>query len=608
VSPKNPLQKRYISLGENWVSCRGLAYGLRQRNLRGEVELDELTREQLQHLDAYFMAYLDEEVPAIPTTVDVHQYFLERLVFWSGAIQRQHNIPVSEPYWSMESEPSSGARRCFSLALPFVNVEATRLALTWTVKTVTMALDEHRATIPESEQIRSELDRISQSLAKFAGDSINSPRILNAAMRLDIPVAKLYGGLVILGTGCHSRWIESTLTDRTSPFGVKIARDKQSTATLLRAMGLPGAEQKRVASEAEAIEAADGIGYPVVVKPFDKDRGEGVNADLRNSEEVASAFREASQVSNNLLVEKWVEGFTHRLTVFEGQLIRVTKRIAGGVIGDGGKTVSELISAWQQNEDNQRRSRRLGKTLLSLDDEARTLLSREGMSEESIPANGQYVRLRRRDNINSGGTNEYLTLDDAHPENVRLAIDIARFLRLDFAGIDLIIQDIARPWSEIGALVCEVNAKPQMGGRDTAKIYEAVLERMMGGNYRVPARLVISPAEGVDEESLALSLLQDPDFNGVSVRQGLFIENGKATREFRDGFEAAHALLIRPEIRGAICVMSPEELLKFGLPHNHWQACQVMYRDRFSVRETHALSRLKIMLTPHLDNPDSLTQ
>ncbi len=585
-----------------------MAYGLRQRTLRGEVEFGELTREQLQHLDAYFMAYLDEEFPVISVTVDVHQYLLERLVFWSGAIQRQSGIPVSEPYWSMESESASGTRRLFYLALPTVNTQATGSALTWVVNTVTRALSEHRDTIPESEQIQSELDRLNRSLKKFAENSVNSPLIQMAANRLDIPVKRMGMGRMILGTGCHSRWMESTITDHTSPFGIKIAQDKYLTASLLRALGLPGAEQKRVSSEAEAIEAADSIGYPVVVKPLDKDRGEGVNADLRNSEEVASAFREASQVSNNLLVEKWVEGFTHRLTVFEGQLIRVTKRIAGGVVGDGEKTVSELISAWQQNEENQRRSRRLGKTLLSLDDEARTLLSREGMSEESIPANGQYVRLRRRDNINSGGTNEYLTLDDAHPENVRLAIDIARFLRLDFAGIDLIIQDIASPWSEMEALVCEVNAKPQMGGRETPKIYEAVLERMMDGKYRVPARLVISPAEGVDEESLALSLLQDPDFNGVSVRQGLFIDSGKATRAFRDGFDAAQALLIRPEIRGAICVMSPEELLKFGLPHNHWQACQVMYRDRFSVRETHALSRLKIMLTPHLDNPDSLTQ
>ncbi len=585
-----------------------MAYGLRQQTLRGEVELDELTREQLQHLDAYFMAYLDEELPAISATMDVHQYLLERLVFWSGAIQRQHNIPVSEPYWSMERESVLAARRCFSLALPFANVQATRSALTWVVNTVTRALSEHRDTIPESEQIQSELDRINQSLEKLVSNSINYPLILAAAMRLDIPVTRLFGSLIILGTGCHSRWIESTMTDRTSPVGVKIARNKQSTAALLRRMGLPGAEQKRVSSEAEAIAAADSLGYPVVVKPSDLDGGEGVNADLRNSEEVASAFREAVQVSKQLLVEKWVEGFTHRLTVFEGQLIRVTKRVAGGVVGDGEKTVSELISAWQQNEENQRRSRRLGKTLLSLDDEARTLLSREGMSEESIPANGQYVRLRRRDNINSGGTNEYLTLDDAHPENVRLAIDIARFLRLDFAGIDLIIQDIASPWSEMEALVCEVNAKPQMGISGNPKFFDEVLERMMDGKYRVPARLVISPAEGVDEESLALSLLQDPEFNGVSVRQGLFIDSGKATRAFRDGFDAAQALLMKPEIRGAICVMSPEELLRFGLPHNHWQACQIMHRDRFSVRETHALSRLKIMLTPHLDNPDSLEQ
>jgi cyanophycin synthetase len=604
----NQQQEKYITFPTRWFLYRGMAYGLRQTTIRGEIELSQLTRAQLQHLDAYFEAYLDEEIPAISASVDAHEYLLERLVFWSGAIQRQSGIPVSEPFWSMEKESAAGARKRFSVALPVVKRGATESAIDWTVRMVIRALTEHADTIPHPEQRYQELDRINQSLKSFAEPGVNIPLIMAAANRLDIPVTRLDERVIILGTGCHTRWMSSTFTDHTSVFGINIANNKEYTARLLRSMGLPGAQQMRVASETEAIAAAEKLGYPVVVKPSDKERGEGVNADLRDSEEVVSAFREARQVSRNLLVEKWFEGSTHRLTVQEGQLIRVSKRVAGGVVGDGGKTIIELISSWQQDAQNHRRSRRLGKTLLSLDEEALGMLSREGMSETSIPADGQYVRLRRRDNINTGGTNEHLPLADVHPENARLAIDIARFLRLDFAGIDLIIKDITRPWSEIGALVCEVNAKPQLGASESPKIYDAVLERMMGANYRVPARLVISPAEGVDHQSLALSLLQDPDFNGISTRQGLFIEHGKATRAFRNGFEAARALLIRPEIRGAVCVMTPEELFKSGLPHNHWQDCRFMYAEQFSDSETAVMDRLKAMLAPHLQKPQSLSE
>jgi cyanophycin synthetase len=54
---------------------------------------------------------------------------------------------------------------------------------------------------------------------------------------------------------------------------------------------VPVPEGEVVASVEDAIEAAEDIGYPVVVKPTDGNHARGVFTNVMSPEEVAAAFR-----------------------------------------------------------------------------------------------------------------------------------------------------------------------------------------------------------------------------------------------------------------------------------------------------------------------------
>ena len=114
--------------------------------------------------------------------------------------------------------------------------------------------------------------------------------ILDEAVARDIPWLRLNEySLVQLGQGIYQQRIRATMTSKTSSLAVDVAGDKELTARLLAAAGLPVPRSYPVRDVEEAVAAARRLGFPLVVKPLDGNHGRGV-LDLRREEEVAAAF------------------------------------------------------------------------------------------------------------------------------------------------------------------------------------------------------------------------------------------------------------------------------------------------------------------------------
>lgn len=195
--------------------------------------------------------------------------------------------------------------------------------------------------------------------------------------------------------------------------------------------------------------------------------------------------------------------------------------------------------------------------------------------------------------MNAGGINQELVPDDAaivHPDNVRLAIEAARVLRLDFAGIDLITTDISRSWLALEALICEVNARPQMGGTNDPGLYQRLLNRMFPNGAAIPAELWVVPADAVAQERLKDRLLHERSGVAVSLATGLWINGALATLAFRHSFEAAQSLLQRREVQHALCCMTPRDIHQFGLPLPKWDAVTVVPDAVFTQEEATMLA------------------
>ncbi|HVZ42474.1 MAG TPA: hypothetical protein VHA82_01590 [Ramlibacter sp.] len=576
-----------------WRQLRGPAYGLQQSALIGELAVAPVAPAEgesvVQSVLRQARLVVSETPPRAGDELLTGERLAHLFAWLAGAIQREWRIPVSERFHIERVEVPEG-RQQFLVALPSPVARAGEVARRWAQGFVNHAM-AGPLTPDHLKRVREWAER---AFKPHADPRLNRFLIMSAAMRLEIPVQPLVSSVLLLGTGRHSRWMHSTITDRTPSIAVTFAKLKQDTARLLRMAGLPGGEHAMVPSRAAAIEAAARLGYPVVVKPADRDQGAGVAADLRDEAAVGEAYDEAMKHSERILVEKWVPGRTHRLTVFQGKVLRVTQRIAGGVIGDGVRDVSALVKAQQTGEFQQRIARHRGGPLLTLDDEALGMLRQDGRDAGYVPAAGEEVRLRRRDNVSAGGTNVELDPADAnavHPDNIELAIEAARVLRLDFAGVDLITTDISRSWLEVGGLVCEVNAQPQVGA---PRFYDSLLPQLMGPETRIPVTLVVCAAAGRPE--CRKKLVAEARFDAVSDAGGIFASGRRVTGRFSDGFAAARALLMRSDTASGACVMTPEEIFRFGLPVDRFD--RVIWADAssFDPAERERLAAVAAML------------
>ncbi len=351
----------------------------------------------------------------------------------------------------------------------------------------------------------------------------NTPRLVKAAVENGIAFQEVVGTNVIqYGLGRNSALLDSTFTHRTPNIGARLARNKHEAAVMLRRHRLPVPDHVVVSNEQQAIAAASSLGYPVVIKPADQDGGVAVQADLQSEQELTAAFALARRVSQNVLVERHALGRDYRLTVFQGRCVWAVERQPAGVTGDGKSTVQELVDMANTNP-NRGSGPHSPLKLLNIDDEALGILSRQGVSGSSVLPAGQFIRLRRASNVSSGGM-PIAVFDSMHPDNSRLAVRAARALKLDLAGVDVIIPDLSVSWKKSGAAICEVNGQPELGGTTAHHLYPQILNGILNGDGHIPTVAIIGDrqAEAISQK-LADHLLSKNIIAGLHNRRGISI-------------------------------------------------------------------------------------
>lgn len=412
--------------------------------------------------------------------------------------------------------------------------------------------------------------------------------IVNAASERGIPSIRLTeGNLVQLGYGAAQHRIWTAETDRTSAIAESISGDKDLTKRLLASCGVPVPEGQIVNSAAEAWEAAEDIGVPVVVKPTDANHGRGVSLDLRTREEIEAAFAIAEAEGSEVMVESFIPGDEHRFLVVGNQLVAAGSGESAWVTGDGKSTVAQLIDS-QINTDPRRGLTEdfpLNMVLLEEDAAVRLELQRQGLSGEAVPEAGRKVLIQRNGNVSVDVT------DQVHPQVAAAACLAARIVGLDIAGVDLVAEDISKPLSVQGGAIVEVNAGPGllMHLKPSAGKPRPVGEAIVGSLFaaeesgRIPV-VGICGSKGKTATARLLSRLLGlaGKTTGLACSSGTFF--GKRQVETGDSanWEEAQRILMNPSITAAVIENGPRVILDQGLAYDR---CQVGIVTQFDAND-----------------------
>jgi cyanophycin synthetase len=399
--------------------------------------------------------------------------------------------------------------------------------------------------------------------------------IVEAAERRGIPWARVGpDSIVRLGWGRHRRFIQAATSDLTNSIAVEIASDKELTKQLLEQAAIPVPRGRVVRTEEEALAALREAGGAVVVKPLDGRQGHGVSLNLTTAEEVARAFRIAQEFSRSVLVEELIRGRNYRVLVVGGRVVAASERAACRVIGDGRRTVRQLID--EANQDPLRGDcHEKPLTKIKVDDIVLAHLARTGWGLEQVPGDGQVVTLREGINLSTGGTARDVT-DEVH-ESVRRACErAARAVGLDICGVDLVLGDISAPFTEGAGAVIELNASPGLRmhqhpseGRPRDAGESIVRMLYPSGDGRVPLFSVTGTNGKTTVTRMIAHVLAATGLNvGLTTTDGVWVGGEQIVAGDTTGPHSARTVLSDPTVEAAVLETARGGIARRGLGYD----------------------------------------
>ena len=235
---------------------------------------------------------------------------------------------------------------------------------------------------------------------------------------------------------------QATKTSKDTYVSVLIMENKTVTKKVLSEKGVkvPRGEEFNSIEDAK-IKAHNYINKPIVIKPKSTNFGIGINIfpDGANLEDIIHAFEIAFKNDNTVLIEEFIKGKEYRFLVINDEVVGILHRVPANVIGDGEKTITELVEV--KNQDPLR-----GKGYVTplekirLEENAELFLKQQGKNFDYIPKKDEIIYLRENSNISTGGDSVDYT-DDIPQKFKDIAVNAAKAAGAKICGVDMMLED-----------------------------------------------------------------------------------------------------------------------------------------------------------------------
>lgn len=497
------------------------------------------------------------------STYDTPAHLFARTVAEVGKL----DMDLHFTHWAVTTCPKD----CLRIAVECIHVRTTR-AVVFAVWDWFEAITQDRNFWIE-DQIEVIQEVFRQSV--YGGPTVYA--LLKTAQAQGIPTFYLWDeGLMQYGYGSkHVRGIATTF-DGDSHIDSDFTTQKDDCKAFLGTMGFPVPQGRIVYTVAEALEAAERVGYPVAVKPVVGHKGIGVTAEVQTDRELEQAFDRALAAiapdqPNRIIVEQSISGKDYRLLCVNGRFVAATERRPACVTGDGESTIQALIE--RENRTVARSDTPTSPmSKIKCDNAMQLYLEEQGLALDSVPERDRVVYLRKVANLSAGGISLDAT-QTIHPDTIILAQDIAQHFRLTCLGIDVISPDLAQSWKEGNFGILEINAapgiymhlKPAIG--ESVDVPAHILKTFFstGEAARIPIisfnRITIAELQEVIDHIL----LQHPDWTiGAVCQNAVFINRSQKNRH-PDHNTNVQNLLRHPKLDLLIAEYSDEVLATDGM-------------------------------------------
>ncbi len=244
-----------------------------------------------------------------------------------------------------------------------------------------------------------------------------------------------------------------------SQVAVRIAKNKNETALILGSHQIPTPNHKLFRTRANALDYALKClrnKMKIVIKPTNGKGAHGVYINPKTEKQINKAIAEAFSQNNQIMIEDYIKGKNYRITLFRGEIIAITWRRPGFVIGDGQNTISHLVSI-----KNMKRTQ-ISYPQIILRPRDISYLKSRNLFLESVPQKGQMVKLQLGCDMDIGGDRKCINIKSVSEQNLSLFRRIFTYSYHQLLGIDFIIPDITKPYTEQICAVNEINSAPDM--------------------------------------------------------------------------------------------------------------------------------------------------
>ncbi len=533
------------------------------------IKLQKDIPPSLQQIDDWLISVLDIEPE--PSTSKPVVDFMNRVLLLNMTLLQSIRIPIFDPGKVISINGSDTKFYTISLSLAYIDHIGNKTFFKSIQLSMQIMLNFfHRDITSQNIQLLYKTlgKEFIEPFKNVSGSGKSTMPVLRETYRKNIPFFHLRNGIYQLGWGSRARKISRSATQFDSAIGSSLSHNKMVASSLIRSAGLPAPEHILVLSKDVAIAASKKLGWPLVLKPADQDRGEGVTVDIMNEASLIKAFdiAYAASKAKHVIVEKQIAGVCCRIFIANDKMLYGVKRLPKGVIGDGIHSIEALIK--DANNKEMRLPPWKKTEPFPLDGLAKTSIKNAGFTLQSIPKSDELVPLRRIESTQWGGVDEDI-MEVIHKDNVDLARKAARLFNLNVAGIDIITSDISIPWHQSNAIVNEVNFSPQYGGgKISQRSIPAYLSDLIEGDGRIPVTVIIGGSRAM---SRALSIQKEQYDNNINS----FVSSHNRT--IRPGDEEVHfaftdlsrrckALLLDSSVDALVLVVQTDELVHHNLP------------------------------------------